>query len=498
MTELRFKPTFRAASLKSTTIAYDEDRADKPIGTICAIPANWECLGDPSAGITIDLRIVLSTSSPPTPAHIRTHVFNCRYGEHLSKEQVAELVAPSLDTLELVNSWLKHHGVSPTSISRTHGGGWLTVSSVPVSRANEMLGVLYWHAGTNDNFPHVLYAHVQTIAPMTRTHFASMPVLCCSRPHAPASMEKRHVLSRCDVRVTPVFLRVLYGTVKYEPAATGRNVLGVTGYLGQYPSPSDLVEQVNGGGNNRNDRTPVTRRISTFNHPGNNVSSPARLLQLRWLTAVQTRWQLVNELERAVPRVDYLHNLQGPIPLTIATSYGGNEQTVPEQSVCTLFARFGLRGISILFASGDGAVGGGDYLATTTRAKTASSPSSPHPVPGSLVSAVRGARPKTGASFCGGFSNYFRAMSTRWHSESLPRKLGDMYKARTSLGAAASPHSRPTIRSSFAVTFGYGGHKLLSAHASFPSLPLLSEPSILGHPADHSLTDSGGWDLAAE
>ncbi|KAH9172007.1 hypothetical protein EDB89DRAFT_2243082 [Lactarius sanguifluus] len=365
------------------------------------------------------------------------------YGEHLSKEQVAELVAPSLDTLELVNSWLKHHGVSPTSISRTHGGGWLTVSSVPVSRANEMLGVLYWHAGTNDNFPHVLYAHVQTIAPMTRTHFASMPVLCCSRPHAPASMEKRHVLSRCDVRVTPVFLRVLYGTVKYEPAATGRNVLGVTGYLGQYPSPSDLVEQVNGGGNNRNDRTPVTRRISTFNHPGNNVSSPARLLQLRWLTAVQTRWQLVNELERAVPRVDYLHNLQGPIPLTIATSYGGNEQTVPEQSVRPPWHQYSFR-------KRRRCCGGGDYMATTTRAKTASSPSSPHPVPGSLVSAVRGARPKTGASFCGGFSNYFRAMSTRWHSESLPRKLGDMYKARTSLGAAASPHSRPTIRSSFA------------------------------------------------
>ncbi|KAH8992576.1 hypothetical protein EDB86DRAFT_3103496 [Lactarius hatsudake] len=75
------------------------------------------------------------TSSPPTPAHTRrTHVFHCRYGSHL-----AELVAPSPDTFELVNSWLKHHGVSPSSISGTHGGGWLTVSSVPVSQAKEML-----------------------------------------------------------------------------------------------------------------------------------------------------------------------------------------------------------------------------------------------------------------------------------------------------------------------------------------------------------------------
>jgi hypothetical protein len=30
---------------------------------------------------------------------------------HLSKEQVAELVAPHPETLELVNSWVEYHGV---------------------------------------------------------------------------------------------------------------------------------------------------------------------------------------------------------------------------------------------------------------------------------------------------------------------------------------------------------------------------------------------------
>ncbi|KAH9053981.1 hypothetical protein EDB83DRAFT_2393226 [Lactarius deliciosus] len=66
-----------------------------------AVPVNWECLGDPSAGITIDLRIALR-SHPSNTRH-------ARYGAHLSKERVAELrvVAPSLDMLELVNSWLR-------------------------------------------------------------------------------------------------------------------------------------------------------------------------------------------------------------------------------------------------------------------------------------------------------------------------------------------------------------------------------------------------------
>src|SRR6266702_3873760 len=107
-----------------------------------------------------------------------------RYGAHLSKEQVAELVAPHQDTLELVHTWLEHHGVPSSSISTSHGGGWLTITGVPVSRADELLCAsyqLYKHTGTNETevilrtvgyaLPAALHTHVQTIAPTT--HFAS-------------------------------------------------------------------------------------------------------------------------------------------------------------------------------------------------------------------------------------------------------------------------------------------------------------------------------------
>ncbi|KAH9016919.1 hypothetical protein EDB85DRAFT_1897909 [Lactarius pseudohatsudake] len=178
------------------------------------------------------------------------------YGAHHSKEQVTELIALSLDTLKLVNCWLKHHGVSPSSISRTHGGGWLMVSGVPVSRANELLASyqLYWHAGTNVNFPHGRSPlHTSCSAGRTRANHRTDNTLrlhgyAADSAHplqwssgiarGGASGELKDVLSCRDVRVTPVFLRVLSGTVKYEPAATDRNVLGVTGYLGQYPPES--------------------------------------------------------------------------------------------------------------------------------------------------------------------------------------------------------------------------------------------------------------------
>jgi tripeptidyl-peptidase-1 len=131
-------------------------------------------LGHPPDGATIDLHIALKpdretalidalqeVSQPRHPKHVLslllcarlTHVcrfFIFRYGAHLTKEQVSQLVAPHPDTLKLVNTRLEHNGVPSSSISTTHGGCWLTVAGVPVSQADELLGAsyqLYHHPG---------------------------------------------------------------------------------------------------------------------------------------------------------------------------------------------------------------------------------------------------------------------------------------------------------------------------------------------------------------
>jgi tripeptidyl-peptidase-1 len=63
----------------------------------------------------------------------------------LSKEEVGELVAPHQDTLEIVHSWLEHHGVPSSFISNSHGGGWLKVTGVPVSQADKLVPALQAH-----------------------------------------------------------------------------------------------------------------------------------------------------------------------------------------------------------------------------------------------------------------------------------------------------------------------------------------------------------------
>ncbi|KAH9173105.1 hypothetical protein EDB89DRAFT_2229011 [Lactarius sanguifluus] len=96
----------------------------------------------------LDLNAIYEVSNPKHPKHVLffipppTHVtlLRCRYGAYLSKEQVAKLVAPHPYTLKLVETWLRNHGVSPSNISTSHGGNWLTVTGVPVSKANDLLG----------------------------------------------------------------------------------------------------------------------------------------------------------------------------------------------------------------------------------------------------------------------------------------------------------------------------------------------------------------------
>ncbi|KAH9021480.1 Pro-kumamolisin, activation domain-containing protein [Lactarius pseudohatsudake] len=198
-----------------------------------AVPDHWETLGHPAAGTTIDLHIALQPQRKNAVVDALYEVSlprSPKYGAHLSREQLADLVAPHPHTLTLVNSWLKHHGVHPSSVSQSHGGGWLTVADVPMSQANNILNASYQ-----------LYRSPRMLrhTPRLRRRVETM-----AAPAKAASVDLERELSRRDDidPVTPSFLRRIYNTVGYVPAATDRNKLGVTGFIGDSPRPDDLKE----------------------------------------------------------------------------------------------------------------------------------------------------------------------------------------------------------------------------------------------------------------
>ena len=284
-----------------------------------SIPEKWECQGNPPAGTTIDLRVALKpqrenalidalyeVSDPrhskyvffPLPlCDLLTQPHPYRYGVHLSKEQVAELVAPHPDTLELVDSWLAHHEVPSSAVSITHGGNWMTIYNVPLTKANSLLGAeyqFYRHAETNETvirtisyaLPTALHDYIQTVAPTT--YFGAPRALrrtskvVLDGPKLPnGDLELQDasatfvsgspVPPSCSFAITPTCLRMLYNTLTYSPQATSKNKLGVTEYLQQFANQSDLTKFLT---RFRSDAVPARLSVVTVNGGTHNQSQP--------------------------------------------------------------------------------------------------------------------------------------------------------------------------------------------------------------------------------
>ncbi|KAG8681181.1 hypothetical protein FRC08_015797, partial [Ceratobasidium sp. 394] len=238
-------------------------------------------------------------------------------------------------------------------------------------------------------------------------------------------------------------------TDKYTPVSTKSNSLGITGYLNEYASTSDLqtfykkyrtdaagstfsVELINGGKNTQSDPGVEAgldvQYAGAISYPTPNIfystgGSPPYIPDSNTPT---------NTNEPYLDWVSYMLN-KTTLPNTISTSYGDDEQTVPLDyaiRVCNDFATLGARGVSLLFSSGDGGVGSGSCKTNHGTPRTRFQPIFPASCP--YVTAVGGTykiSPEVGVSFSqGGFSDYFARPS--WQSTAVSTfltSLGNTY-----------------------------------------------------------------------
>jgi len=214
-----------------------------------------------------------------------------RYGNHLSKEEVDELIAPSSTTVESLEAWLAYHDIDPiSSLSRTDAGDWMTIT-VPIGKVEKMLDAkyrVYEHVDTGEtivrtmsySLPRVLHDHVSVVVPTTyfgttramKSHVhIREPVddvlnehLFVVTPTMPAMKSDVHIQEPVDDQVslllakstqtdvpdicvseiTPACLLALYNATEYKPTAANENVLGVAGYLDQFANYADLQVSV--------------------------------------------------------------------------------------------------------------------------------------------------------------------------------------------------------------------------------------------------------------
>ena len=238
-----------------------------------------------------------------TPSHPR-------YGQHLTNDQVNELVKPTHDTLDLVHDWLLDSGIDRAQLGYNKAKDFIKVS-LPVSAVESLLDTeysIYEHEDGDRiirapswSLPVHLHEHIDAIQPTNsffrpagrrRTLKTVVPVDTIGGADSPepaadftAVNEIASTPDSTDISVakacntsavTPLCLRTLYGTKSYTPQVPGKNQVGLTDFLLEANNRSDVqiflemyrkgavseaetftVDVINGGDNQQTPDTPA-------------------------------------------------------------------------------------------------------------------------------------------------------------------------------------------------------------------------------------------------
>ncbi|KAL4996365.1 peptidase S8/S53 domain-containing protein [Aspergillus recurvatus] len=375
-------------------------------------------------------QIVLNMS---TPGHHH-------YGHHMKRDDVRAFVRPSDDTMVRVLSWLKSAEVPAESI-RTHGN-WIEVIQ-SVSQAESLMKTefhTYTHRETHKHairalsysIPQALLPYIQLIQPTT--HFGQAVAQGKRQNFQPVAATFDQLTADCSTTVTPGCIRELYGLYDTNAKPDPCNRLGISGYLEQYARYSDFHQFIRQFSPNRTD---VNFTVVSINGGLNlqNSSLPSSEASLDVQYAISLAYDTFATYYTTAGRAPYLPGATGTgedvsinepyleqlhylldlpdeeLPAVLTTSYGEDEQSVPQsyaEATCNLFAQLAARGVSVIFSSGDGGVGG-SCLANDGTNRTRFQPIFPASCPFvTSVGGTEGINPERAVGFSGGgFSDRF-------------------------------------------------------------------------------------------
>lgn len=331
----------------------------------------------------------------------------------MTADEVNELVKPTDEALQFVQDWLSDAGIETASLSYSPAKDWIKIT-LAVNEVETLLDTEYSvfeHASSGGqivrtekySLPLHLHDHIAVIQP-TNSFFRPQPMKTTYKtvkdqgdwkpppppPYYPGTPTAEQVCNTSAV--TPLCLRTLYGTVDYTPRSAGKNKVGLNDFLGESNNRSDVKlfleeyrpeaasaayqfkVEIIAGGNNEQTQENATELEDGKDLEGN--LDAETILGIAWptpLTAFTTGTSppfivdLNTPTDTNEPYLVWLQHVlaQPDLPQVISTSYDDDEQTVPlsyATSVCNGFAQLGARGISVLFASGDGGVGDEGYV----------------------------------------------------------------------------------------------------------------------------------------
>ncbi|KAG0650254.1 Tripeptidyl-peptidase sed3 [Hyphodiscus hymeniophilus] len=410
---------------------------------LAAPPAGWErddgvLFDKDGSSVKLRIHLVLQNMADfhdlalkiATPGHDL-------YGSHLDQHVIDSMIAPKDESSDLVMDWLKSQGLDNHATLSARGDSVILEASI--SQIEKLLDAEYsafTHIETGSivvrtleySLPDVFIGHVDMVQPTT--FFGLKPMRSTiknihSFDEASMNADAVQAVSGCSgSQITPKCLSNLYGFSGATAYTAG--LMGIAGFLEEYPSKSDLATFMNSYETEGNTAQTYTCDVVNGGSCPTSPGSPGleANLDVQYARAITEKIPNVfysvggsppivgsgtNTNEPYLEFLDYLLSLSpSALPNTISISYGDDESTVPldyANNVCNLFSQLGARGVSVLVASGDAGVG--------TSCKTGSAKTFTTSFPAScpwvtVVGGTTGNSPEAGWSDSGGgFSSVF-------------------------------------------------------------------------------------------
>ncbi|KZP19252.1 subtilisin-like protein [Athelia psychrophila] len=402
-----------AASSRRTHHVLHEKRAAEPV--------DWVNVGRLQPGHVLPMRFGLSQQNLHMVEEMLTaisHPDSPNFGSHMSAAEVNDAFAPSTATLHSVVDWLGSAGIAKERLRLTHNSAWVELNATTAEMEN-LLDTeyhLYVHEETGAeqigchsySVPAHISEHIDLIRPTV--HFKHKPPASASKNDlrkrmsmhlgnqhsspqssnlASASNANGSDLSNCNQLITLDCLRALY-KINYTPTQSSINSFGIVEFSDNSYEPTDLdifykkyAPSLVG-----------SRPKSVFIDGGKLIAEPSSNNNLESDLDIQYASGLVAPLTLTLLEVgngagaydDWLDAVDGsfctadgddpidptPInqlncgvvspPYVVSVSYGGSERAFPLKYLarqCTEYAKLGLMGTSILYASQDEGVAQG-------------------------------------------------------------------------------------------------------------------------------------------
>jgi tripeptidyl-peptidase-1 len=181
-----------------------------------------------------------------TPSHPR-------YGQHLKRDELKELIKPLAESTDAVLNWLKESGVASDDIE--NDGEWINFFA-PVSTAEKMMEATFktYQSLVRDEIkkirtlqysvPNEVRDHIDMIQPTTRFgQIRAQASQVHDKELIPGAFAQVSAINAtCNSSITPSCLRELYNFADFKGDANAPTLIGVNGFLEQYARFKDFAQ----------------------------------------------------------------------------------------------------------------------------------------------------------------------------------------------------------------------------------------------------------------